>query len=76
MDVEVTADPSGKPLGYVFKTVADQFVGQVSLFKVLSGTVAVDDRLVNTATRHRGAPARAVPHAGTRAPAHQPGRRR
>ena len=46
----MTADPSGKPLGYVFKTVADQFVGQVSLFKVLSGTVAVDDRLVNTAT--------------------------
>ena len=50
MDVEVTADPSAKPLGYVFKTVADQFVGQVSLFKVLSGTVAIDDRLVNTAT--------------------------
>jgi elongation factor G len=49
-DVDVTADPSGKPLAYVFKTVADQFVGQVSLFKVLSGTVAVDDRLVNTAT--------------------------
>ena len=34
----------------MFKTVADQFVGQVSLFKVLSGTIAVDDRLVNTAT--------------------------
>jgi elongation factor G len=49
-DVEVAVDPSGKPLAYVFKTVADQFVGQVSLFKVLSGTVAVDDRLVNTAT--------------------------
>ena len=32
----------------MFKTVADQFVGQVSLFKVLSGTVAVDDRLVNS----------------------------
>ena len=31
--------PAGKPLAYVFKTVADQFVGQVSLFKVLSGTV-------------------------------------
>ncbi|HEX6658498.1 MAG TPA: elongation factor G, partial [Ilumatobacter sp.] len=49
-DVEVAVDPSGKPLAYVFKTLADQFVGQVSLFKVLSGTVAVDDRLVNTAT--------------------------
>ncbi|MBA3289640.1 MAG: elongation factor G [Acidimicrobiia bacterium] len=48
--VPVTADPGGKSLVYVFKTVADQFVGQVSLVKVLSGTVAVDDRLVNTTT--------------------------
>jgi elongation factor G len=32
----------------VFKTLADQFVGQVSLFKVLSGTVRGDDRLVNS----------------------------
>ena len=48
VSVEVAADPTGKPLAYVFRTVADQFVGQVSLFKVLSGTVAVDDRLVNT----------------------------
>ncbi len=47
LDVEVAADASGKPLAYVFKTVADQFVGQVSLFKVLSGTIALDDRLVN-----------------------------
>ena len=50
VEVEVAADPTGKPLAYVFKTVADQFVGQVSLFKVLSGTIAVDDRLVNTTT--------------------------
>ena len=48
VSVDVTADPTGKPLAYVFRTVADQFVGQVSLFKVLSGTVAVDDRLINT----------------------------
>jgi elongation factor G len=48
--VEVTADKGAKPLAYVFKTVADQFVGQVSLFKVLSGTINVDERLVNTTT--------------------------
>ena len=48
VEVEVTADPNAKPLAYVFKTLADQFVGQVSLFKVLSGTIAADDRLVNT----------------------------
>ncbi len=46
--VEVPADTAAKPLAYVFKTVADQFVGQVSLFKVLSGTVAVDERLVSS----------------------------
>ena len=49
-EVPVPADPSGEPLLYVFRTLADQFVGQVSLFKVLSGTVSADDRLVNTAT--------------------------
>ena len=48
MEVEVAADAAGKPLAYVFKTVADQFVGQVSLLKVLSGAIAVDDRLTNT----------------------------
>jgi len=44
---EVSADPAGKPLAYVFKTVADPF-GRISLFKVLSGTVRTDDTLVNT----------------------------
>jgi elongation factor G len=48
--VPVPADSSGTSVAYVFKTVADQFVGQVSLFKVLSGTVHSDDRLVNSAT--------------------------
>jgi elongation factor G len=48
--VAVPADSSGAAVAYVFKTVADQFVGQVSLFKVLSGTVHGDDRLVNTQT--------------------------
>ncbi len=48
--VPVPADASAAAVAYVFKTVADQFVGQVSLFKVLSGTVRGDDRLVNTHT--------------------------
>lgn len=47
---EVPADPAGHPVAYVFKTVADQFLGQVSLFKVLSGTVVNDCRLVNSAS--------------------------
>jgi elongation factor G len=49
-EIPVTADPSGQPLAFVFRTVADQFVGQVSLFKVLSGTIRPDDRLFNTTT--------------------------
>jgi elongation factor G len=48
--VPVPADASGAAVAYVFKTVADQFVGQISLFKVLSGTVHGDDRLVNSTT--------------------------
>jgi len=46
--VPVSADADGQPLAFVFRTVADQFVGQVSLFKVLSGTIATDDRLISS----------------------------
>jgi elongation factor G len=45
-EIEVPADSSAQPLAYVFKTMADQFVGQVSLCKVVSGTISVDDRLI------------------------------
>jgi elongation factor G len=45
---EVAADPSGDPLAFVFKTIADPYVGQISVFKVLSGTVRPDDHLWNT----------------------------
>ncbi|WP_127127893.1 elongation factor G [Georgenia sp. SYP-B2076] len=47
----VPADPAGEPLVHVFRTMADQFVGQVSLLKVLSGTLRGDDKLVNTTTQ-------------------------
>ena len=49
-EVEVPADPDGQPLAMVFKTIADPFVGQVSLLKVLSGTIRNDDHLVNSRT--------------------------
>ena len=45
---EVSCDPGGQPLAYVFKTVADPYVGKVSLFRVLSGTVRPDVVLTNT----------------------------
>ncbi len=47
---EVTADPSATPLAVVWKTMADPFVGKISLFKVLSGTVRPDATLANTRT--------------------------
>ncbi|HEY0519984.1 MAG TPA: GTP-binding protein, partial [Ilumatobacteraceae bacterium] len=49
-EVAVPADASAQPLAYVFKTLADQFVGQVSLCKVVSGTISPDDRLIASAT--------------------------
>lgn len=45
--VEVDVDPAGPPLAFVFKTRVDDYLGQVSLFKVLSGTVATNDVLLN-----------------------------
>jgi elongation factor G len=47
---EVEADPSGPPLAFVWKTLADPYVGKVSLFKVLSGTVKPDTVLTNSRT--------------------------
>ncbi|QYG93415.1 elongation factor G [Iamia sp. SCSIO 61187] len=46
--VDIAPDPEGPPLAFVFKTVADQFVGHLSMFRVLSGTIRGDDHLVNT----------------------------
>jgi len=49
--VEVAADPAGPVLVHAFRTVADPFVGQVTLLRVLSGTIRPGDRLLNTAPR-------------------------
>ena len=49
-EAEVVPDPTGDPLAFVFKTVADPYVGLISLFKVLSGTIRSDDHLVNSRT--------------------------
>ena len=44
---EVTPDPAGQPLALVYRTLADPYVGKVSFFKVLSGTVRPDIQLTN-----------------------------
>jgi elongation factor G len=46
-DTDVSVDPNGQPLAWVFKTLADPYVGKISLFKVLSGTVRPDIVLTN-----------------------------
>jgi elongation factor G len=47
-EVEVATDPDAEPLAFAFKTIADPFVGQLTLFKVLSGTIRNDDHLINS----------------------------
>ncbi len=47
---EIKPDPGGQPLAAVFKTLADPYVGKISLFKVLSGTVRPDAVLTNPRT--------------------------
>ncbi len=47
-EADIAPDPDGQPLAFVFKTIADPYVGQLSLFKVLSGTIRPDDHLINT----------------------------
>ena len=49
---EIAPDPSGQPLAWVFKTLADPYVGKISLFKVLSGSVRPDAVLTNPRTHN------------------------
>jgi elongation factor G len=45
--VEIQGSPDGDPLVFVFRTVADPYVGQISMFKLLSGTIRPDTTLHN-----------------------------
>jgi elongation factor G len=49
-EVEVPCDPDGDPLAHVFHTISDPYVGHLSLFRVLSGSVKSDDHLTNSRT--------------------------
>ncbi len=46
-DDEMTIDPDGECAVFVFKTVADPFVGKMSYFKVMNGTLNRDAQLIN-----------------------------
>ena len=45
-----TIEPEGETAIFVFKTVADPFVGKMSFFKVMNGTLRKDMTLKNTTT--------------------------
>ncbi len=45
--VIVKPDPKGEPVLFIFKTIAEQHVGELSLFKVYSGTVKAGMDLLN-----------------------------
>ncbi len=47
-DMEIT--PDGEPAIFVYKTVADPFVGKMSFFKVMNGTIRRDMTLYNNTT--------------------------
>lgn len=48
--VEVTADEAAPTCAYVFKTVADPFVGKMSFIKVLAGSLSATSSVVNART--------------------------
>ncbi len=50
-DVENMYDIGGKPSLFVFKTIADPFVGKLSYFKVMSGKITPDSMLINLTTK-------------------------
>ncbi|MDQ3328428.1 MAG: elongation factor G, partial [Chloroflexota bacterium] len=49
---ELSADPGGPLATVVFKTLADPFVGKLSLLRVYSGTLLSDSHVTNARTGH------------------------
>ncbi len=49
-DVEIACDANDELCAYVFKTVADPFVGKLSYVKVISGSFKSDSSIVNSKT--------------------------
>lgn len=49
-EIEKKGDPNGDTAIFVFKTIADPFVGKLSLFKVMNGSLKKDATLKNART--------------------------
>lgn len=52
-EVKVEATPDGPFLAQVFRSVVDPFVGHLTLFRVLSGTLHSDSDFYNVTTRNK-----------------------
>jgi len=48
--VEIKTNPAGSLSALVFKTIADPFVGKISMFRVYSGTFKADSTVYNSTT--------------------------
>lgn len=48
--VEIKPDATGPMAALVFKTIADPFVGKISMFRVYSGTLKADSTVYNSTT--------------------------
>jgi len=46
-EIELPADPNGPPVVIILRTISDEYVGQISLIRVVSGTVKSDMELYN-----------------------------
>ena len=49
-EVELSADPAGPLAAFIFKTTADPFVGKLSFFRVVSGTLSANSEVVDSRT--------------------------
>jgi elongation factor G len=47
-EIEISPDPSAPVAAVVFKTIHDQHAGQLSVMRVVSGTLTADTAIVNT----------------------------
>lgn len=46
-EIIVKPDKNGEPVMFIFKTISEQHVGELSLFKVYSGTISAGNDLLN-----------------------------
>jgi len=49
-EIAVKCDPEGKTAGFVFKTIADPFLGKISLVKLISGKLTGGQEIFNPRT--------------------------